>query len=494
MRRTNASLGLAFIFINVLLPLRLMAAVPQLEFTQVSTRTNIVDIANAGDDSHRLFLVEKAGRIFIIKNGLTLNTPFLDIRSVVMSGGERGLLSLEFSPDYDSSGLFYVWYTQDGGDTVLSRFTVSSDADIADASSEEQLLTVAQPDSNHNGGRLRFGPDGMLYLGIGDGGGSNDPDELAQDGSTLLGKLIRIDVDPVHVTYAIPADNPFLSNAGFLNEIWALGLRNPWRISFDTLTGDLFIADVGQSSLEEVNFQLSDSPGGENYGWDIMEGTECASGGCDQTGLTLPVSEYSHADGCSITGGEVYRGFAYPNLYGTYLYADYCSGKIWSLQKSGNDWITTRLEDTGFSITTFGMSEDGNVYLSDESGGVYLISDADSCNVNAVSNITESSDASYEACEILVVGPAFVAEEGASISLSSGWEIMLMPGFTIEPGATLNANVCGQSLCMTSGSPMPDGCHSCVTQICDIDSTCCALDFDQACLNMVDTVCGLVCE
>ena len=375
--RQIRSLGLVFVFSVVFLPQVLMAEDPQLEFTQVSALSGIVDITNASDSSHRLFMVEKAGRIFILKDGQTLGDPFLDIRSRVLSGGERGLLSLAFSPDYKSSGNFYVWYTEDDGDTVLSRFNVSGDPDIANANSEEKLLTVAQPFSNHNGVRLQFGGDGMLYLGIGDGGSANDPGQRAQDGSTLLGKLIRIDVDPVHGTFAVPPDNPFLGDAGVRDEIWALGLRNPWRISFDQQTGDLYIADVGQGSLEEVNFQPASSAGGENYGWDIMEGTECTEVECDQSGLTLPVTEYTHADGCSITGGEVYRGSAYPNLQGKYLFGDFCSGKIWSLARPGNDWVTTQLVDTSYAITTFGMAEDHGVYLANQSGGIYLISDGE---------------------------------------------------------------------------------------------------------------------
>ena len=240
--------------VGMLLSQGLVAEEPQLEFTQISTMQSVVDIANAGDGSHRVFLVQQTGRVFIFIDGETSAEPFLDIRNIISSGGERGLLSLAFAPDYGSSGLFYIWYTQVGGDTVLSRFKVSNNPDIADANSEEKLLTVAQPFPNHNGGRLQFGPDGMLYLGLGDGGNANDPGQRAQDGSTLLGKLIRIDVDPVHGTYAIPPDNPFVGDAGVMDEIWALGLRNPWKTSFDIKTGDLYIADVGQGALEEVNF------------------------------------------------------------------------------------------------------------------------------------------------------------------------------------------------------------------------------------------------
>jgi len=365
------------LLVCVLFSANILAEEPQLQFTRISEFKNIVDIANAGDGSGRLFLVSQRGTIFILKDGKKLETPFLSISSIVLDGGEQGLLSLAFAPDFKTSGYFYVWYTGNGGGMILSRFKVSDDPDIADPASRETVLIVTQPFSNHNGGRLRFGPDGMLYLGLGDGGGSNDPDENGQDGSTLLGKLIRIDVDPAHGAYAIPGNNPFTGNGSIRNEIWALGLRNPWRISFDRETGDLFIADVGQSRLEEVNFQPASSTGGENYGWSIMEGSLCVTGGCNEAGLTLPVTEYDHDDGCSITGGEVYRGKAYPNLVGTYLFGDYCSGKIWGLSRNGSQWSTQLLADTSFRITTFGLAEDGSVYVAHQTDGIYLISDGE---------------------------------------------------------------------------------------------------------------------
>jgi len=348
---------------------------PQLEFTLVGHQTGIVDITNAADGSGRLFLVDQTGRIFIQQDGLKLATPFLDIRDRVMSGGERGLLSLAFPLDFATSGFFYVWYTRDGGDTLLSRFRVSEDGNVADQGSEVTILTVEQPFGNHNGGRLQFGHDGMLYLGLGDGGSGFDPGGRGQDRSTLLGKLIRIDVNPVHGTYEIPADNPFLDDEDTRDEIWALGLRNPWRISVDRLTGDLYIADVGQGEREEVNFQAARSTGGQNYGWVVMEGTRCVVEGCDQDGLTLPVSEYTHDEGCSVIGGEVYRGHAYPRMRGIYLYGDLCSGRIWGLKRVSGTWETTLLADTEFVITTFGVAENGNLYVASSSGEIYLVSD-----------------------------------------------------------------------------------------------------------------------
>ncbi len=350
-----------------------------LQLTQVSTRSGIVDIANAGDGSGRLFLVHQDGRIFILKNGDELASPFLDIRLKVGDQfNEQGLLSMAFAPDYSGSGYFYVWYTDNSGDTVLERYRVSADPDHADAGSGQVVLMVSQPFANHNGGRLQFGPDGMLYLGIGDGGDGFDPQGNGQSGGTLLGKLVRIDVNPVHGTYAIPPDNPFASTDAVLDEVWALGLRNPWKISFDSMTGDLYIADVGQSRLEEVNFQPSGSGGGENYGWVVMEGSECVLEGCDQTGLTLPAVEYGRSSGCAITGGEVYRGAEYPNLFGMYLYADFCFGLISGMRRDGNGWEVMELADTPHQVSTFGLGEDGNVYLAGRQSGVYVLSDAGS--------------------------------------------------------------------------------------------------------------------
>ncbi|MEJ2399975.1 MAG: PQQ-dependent sugar dehydrogenase [Xanthomonadales bacterium] len=364
----------------VFLALWLSAAAPvfgavDLQFTPVSPRLGVVDINHAGDGSGRLFLVAQSGSIIILRDGEEVGEPFLDITDRVETGGERGLLSVAFAPDYAASGLFYVWYTGIGGDTVLSRFAVGDNPDRADPASEQILLEVEQPYSNHNGGRLRFGPDGMLYLGLGDGGSANDPLGVAQDGATLLGKLIRIDVDPQHEPYAVPADNPFLADDAVRDEIWATGLRNPWRIAFDRATGDLFIADVGQSRREEINVQPEASRGGENYGWSILEGSLCLVAGCDATGLTLPVFEYGRDAGCSVTGGEVYRGRAYPDLSGVYLFGDYCEGTIWGMRRVADRWETDVLATTPYQILTFGEAEDGAVYLASANRGVFLLSD-----------------------------------------------------------------------------------------------------------------------
>lgn len=331
-----------------------------------------VSITNAGDASGRLFVVERSGTIRIIKNGSIIATPFLDLTSAVRStGGEQGLLGLAFPPGFGTSGRFYVNYTRTFGigDTVVARHVLTANPDVANPAGET-LLTVVQPFANHNGGQLAFGPDGMLYIALGDGGSGGDPSGNAQNLSTHLGKILRIDVESGTAPYAIPTGNPFN------NEIWAYGLRNPWRFSFDRVTGDLFIADVGQGLFEEVNFQPAGSPGGENYGWNIMEGLHCFnSATCNRAGLVLPVVEYGHEGGnCSVTGGFVYRGHQYPALRGIYLYADFCSGRIWGLRHTGAGWENSLLLDTDLLISTFGEDEQGNLYLADfGGGGIYKV-------------------------------------------------------------------------------------------------------------------------
>jgi len=339
-----------------------------------------VHITHAGDESGRLFVVEQGGRIRLVRADTLLAAPFLDIADRVLSGGERGLLSVAFPPHFASSGRFYVNYTrQPDGATVIARYLVTTDPDIADHSSEEVLLVISQPFANHNGGQLAFGPDGFLYIGMGDGGSGGDPFKNAQNPGSLLGKMLRIDVETGAAPYGVPLTNPFVHSPGHQPEIWALGLRNPWRFSFDRQTGDLYIGDVGQGLFEEVDFQPASSTGGENYGWNIMEASHCyLSQSCNSPGLVLPVAEYGHTDGgdCSVTGGMVYRGLKYPGLQGVYLYGDECSGRIRGLKKDGGSFQNTILLDSAFTITTFGEDESASLYLADYvSGTIYRVID-----------------------------------------------------------------------------------------------------------------------
>jgi glucose/arabinose dehydrogenase len=334
-----------------------------------------IQVTHAGDGSGRTFVVEQAGTIRPRDNAAA--PPFLDIRDRVLSGGEQGLLSVAFPPGFAQTGRFYVNYTRSpDGATVISRFLVSTGSAVADSASETVLLTVPQPFANHNGGQLAFGPDGYLYIGIGDGGGGGDPQNNGQNKGTLLGKILRIDVETGQAPYAVPPGNPFLSDTTARGEIWALGLRNPWRFSFDRATGDIYIGDVGQALFEEIDFQRFDSPGGENYGWNVMEGTHCYNAAsCDTTGLILPVAEYAHGQGdCSVTGGMVYRGTDSPALQGTYLYGDFCSGKIWGLKRTGAVWENSLLADTPHQISAFGEDEAGNLFVADYgTGTVYRV-------------------------------------------------------------------------------------------------------------------------
>ncbi len=332
------------------------------------------DIQNAGDGSGRLFIVEKPGRILILKGGKLLPTPFLDISGKVGSRyTEEGLLGLAFHPNYAQSGLFYIDYTDEKGNTVIARFHVSADnPDLADTSSESDILRVDQPYNNHKGGQLAFGPDGYLYIGLGDGGSEGDPQLNGQNLRTLLGKLLRIDVNH-GANYAIPADNPFVKGGG-LPEIWAYGLRNPWRFSFDRLTGDLYIADVGQDAWEEIDFVPAGNLGGLNFGWSFYEGMHPYKGQPPaNASITMPVTEYSHADGCAVTGGYVYRGAALPEWQGVYFYGDYCSGNIWGLRLANGSAAPAKiLFTTRVRITTFGVDEAGEIYLADYGSGELL--------------------------------------------------------------------------------------------------------------------------
>lgn len=342
----------------------------------VSGLENPIDLVNAGDGSGRLFVIEQQGFIRIIENGQLLETPFLEITDRTRAGGERGLLGLAFHPDYESNGLFYVNFTDQQGDTVVAQYSVSADPNVADSSSEQVLLTIEQPEGNHNGGDLAFGPDGYLYIATGDGGGGGDRHgEIGngQDLTTLLGKLLRIDAG--QGSYTVPNSNPFVDNPDAEDEIWAYGLRNPWRFSFDRDTGDLYMGDVGQNAYEEINFQVAASEGGENYGWRITEGFHCFNprDNCDETGLTEPVLEYAHDLGSSVTGGYVYRGAALPELVGTYLYGDFGSGRVWQAKQENGGWTNDLLMDTGFNISSFGEDEAGELYLVDIGGSVHRL-------------------------------------------------------------------------------------------------------------------------
>ncbi len=333
-----------------------------------------VALTHAGDT--RLFITQQAGIIQIYDALGLRTTPFLDIRSFVLSGGERGLLSVAFHPHYRDNGFFFVYYTNRLGDNSVARYQVSAnDPDRADPASGIILLTIPHPDfANHNGGQLQFGPDGYLYIGTGDGGSAGDPNNHAQDLTQLLGKILRIDVD--HGSpYAIPASNPFFGSSSARGEIWAYGLRNPWRFSFDRSTGDLWIGDVGQDTYEEVDLQPATSIGGENYGWRKMEGFHCynPSTNCTDPSFTMPILEYSHAQGaCSITGGYRYRGFQIPSLKGAYLYGDYCTGTIWTATQTNGVWTSKTLFTTTISISSFGEDVSGELYVMDVAkGNVY---------------------------------------------------------------------------------------------------------------------------
>ena len=332
-----------------------------------------VAITHAGDS--RLFITQQRGTIVIYDGVRVLPAPFLDIRNIVLCCNERGLLSAAFHPRYAENGFFYVSYTHPTGDAVIARYSRSAtDPNQADSTTGVVLLQIPHRQfANHNGGQLQFGPDGYLYFGMGDGGSGGDPSNRAQNLAELLGKMLRIDVDSGS-PYGIPPSNPFVNQAGARPEIWAYGLRNPWRFSFDRINGDLWIADVGQGLWEEVNFQRASSIGGENYGWRLMEGTHCFNPGsnCNNGSLVLPVIEYDHSqNACSVTGGYVYRGSKYPRLQGTYIYGDYCNGMIWGATRTSSGGVTTRvLTDTGLLISTFGEDAAGEIYVTDHVGGV----------------------------------------------------------------------------------------------------------------------------
>lgn len=349
---------------------------PAIRLESVATGlSDPIGLFNAGDGSGRLFVIEQGGTIRVLQNGAVGETPFLDIQDRVSAGGERGLLGLAFHPKFEENRRFFVNYTSDAGGlhTVISEFTVDPATGRADPASERILLTIPQPFSNHNGGTILFGPDGFLYIGMGDGGAGNDPQNNAQNLGTPLGKMLRIDVDQKAggKEYAVPADNPFVSTPGAAPEIWAYGLRNPWRFSFDRQAGLLYVGDVGQNAREEIDVIRK----GGNYGWRVMEGMICTPGvnpDCDKSPYLLPILDYPRSEGTTVVGGYVYRGSAIPNLPGAYLYADFGSGRLWMLRYDGSAVSDQRLLlETGKNISSFGEDEQGELYITAYDGEIF---------------------------------------------------------------------------------------------------------------------------
>jgi len=393
-----------------------------------------VFLTHAGDGSERLFVVEQPGIIRIIEGGVILEGPFLDIRNRVAFRGERGLLSMAFHPNYASNGRFFVNYTSNrNGQTVIAEYRAGSDTNVADAF-ERIVLEIDQPFSNHNGGQIQFGPDGFLYIGMGDGGAGGDPLNSGQSLSTLLGALLRIDVDGGE-PYAIPVDNPFIGQANARPEIYAYGLRNPWRFSFDRCDGRLFLADVGQDRIEEVDLIVK----GGNYGWNTMEGNECFPRGsvCVQGGFELPIATYAHNNtdgGFSVTGGYVYRGRRFPELMGRYFFADFVSTRLWSLtQTAPARWEMQPLLVAGFNISSFGEDEAGELYVTGFDGGIYRLEaiEADSATAVALA-LDVNGSLMLEDAEILaaiqlwttqapVPGAQFVIDDTTIRALMKHW-------------------------------------------------------------------------
>jgi glucose/arabinose dehydrogenase len=339
-----------------------------------------IGITNARDGSARLFIVQRGGQVRVIDaDGVLSPTPFVDLSGRIVSGGEQGLLGLAFHPNFAANGRLFVDYTRSDGngawEDVVSELNAPGDRSSADPSSERVLLAVPDPYTNHNGGQLAFGPDGYLYVAMGDGGSGGDPHGNGQNRQALLGKILRIDVNGAHAAgkeYAIPNTNPYapggVSPGSGLPEIWAYGLRNPWRFSFDRANGDLYIGDVGQDTWEEIDRQAAGSRGGLNYGWNAFEGRHCFLN-CAGVSYVPPIAEYSHASGCSVTGGYVYRGTAQPALKGIYLFSDYCAGTLWTFPAGTGNKAAKVVASTGLSVASFGEGEDGEIYLADIGGG-----------------------------------------------------------------------------------------------------------------------------
>jgi glucose/arabinose dehydrogenase len=346
-----------------------------------------IGVTNAGDGSGRLFVVQRSGQVRVINpDGTLRGAAFVDMSGAArfVSGGEQGLLGLAFHPNFASNGRVFIDYTRSDGasgwEDVVSELTASGDHSSASAASERILLVVADPYTNHNGGQLAFGPNGYLYVAMGDGGSANDPHGNGQNKQALLGKILRIDVNAAHAAgkeYAIPNSNPYAPGGSApgagLPEIWAYGLRNPWRFSFDRANGDLYIGDVGQNTWEEVDRQPGGSHGGENYGWNAFEGRHCFQN-CSGVTYVPPIAEYNHSEGCSVTGGYVYRGTAQPALKGFYVFSDYCSGTLWTVPAGSGNKTMKVVASTGLNVASFGESEAGEIYLVDIAGdGLYKV-------------------------------------------------------------------------------------------------------------------------
>ena len=367
---------------------------PQLQLEEILDDYVLpVQVTHAGDGSSRLFVLEQQGRISIVKNGVANDTLFLDISDRVNCCEERGLFNIAFPPTFHGSQRFYLSYSDSNDDTVISRFTTTDDPDVADPASEEILLIVDQPHHVHNGGRLAFGPrDGFLYIGMGDGGSDGPPVHFSQDPKQLLGKVLRIDVESGVEPYAIPPGNPFVADERFRDEVWALGLRNPWGFAFDQQTGELYLPDAGHNDREELNYEPPSSPGGRNYGWPTIEGTRCMRFPdlpvpCREAKIfELPAAEYDHTRGCSIVGGAVYRGSALPQLTGRFVFADFCRGDIWSImredhveapaesQAARQPWLAELIVKGSVPVSSIGEDEEGNLYVTGyANGAVYRI-------------------------------------------------------------------------------------------------------------------------
>jgi uncharacterized repeat protein (TIGR01451 family) len=372
---------------------------PSTDFFQQIINTGLtspVAITTPPDGTNRLFITEQPG-VISFWNGSTL-TEFMDIQNIVEFGGEEGLLSTAFHPDYANNGYFYVYFTNNNGDNEVDRFSVmANDPNKGNPNSRVVILPIAHPvNSNHNGGQIQFGPDGYLYIGTGDGGGGGDPDENGQDINALLGKILRIDVGDGTPPYSIPPDNPYAGSTPGLDEIWAIGVRNPWRYGFDRVTGDQIIADVGQNMWEEVDFQAAGTPGGVNWGWNDREGKHCFDPptGCQTAGRTDPIMEYSHSFGCSISGGYRYRGTGIPQIYGKYFFGDYCQGSVWQATQDGNgNWNIGSSLSTSFNISGFGEDANGEMYIINLNGAVYKFTGT---NSNLALTVTDNPDPVFQ--------------------------------------------------------------------------------------------------